>query len=82
MRYKPLLARITDEEGYEQSIEETADALRSTLSAVSTYFQNDGFMRVLPEFERYDRLVPRHVRAFQQTKAAWAKIMRCLEQQK
>ena len=80
MRYKPLLARITDEEGYEQSIEETADALRSTLPALSAYFQNDGFMRVLPEFERYDRLVPRHVRAFQQTKAAWAKIMRCLEQ--
>lgn len=75
IRYKPLLLYITQENCYEQKIEEIRQQLIYTLPKISAYFKNEDFKNILTEFEKYNKNVKKHFENFTETKRIWAKMM-------
>lgn len=74
VRYKPLLLYITQQEHYEERIEEMKEKLSYVLPKICTYFGRDDFMNVSSELKRYHRNVKKHYQEFLETQRIWAKI--------
>ena len=79
-RYKPLLLYITNPESYEERIDQMRRQLVSTLPKICEYFGQRRFMNILTELEEYARNVETHADQFEQTRAAWEKIMAYFEE--
>lgn len=75
IRYKPLLVRITQPHRYASIVDEMKRKLDRVIPKMVDYFENDKFVEVRTELDRYDRNVDRHHRAFMATRRAWAKVI-------
>ena len=74
IRYKPLLLYITDNEHYNDRIIEMREKLQQTLPKICAYFNDDSFMKIMDELERYNRNVRKHYQQFQQAQNAWSNV--------
>ena len=81
-RYKPLLLYITDRDNYNDQIMEMHEKLKQTLPKVCAYFNDDSFMKILVELDRYNRNVCKHYNQFKQSQKAWADICQYLKENK
>jgi hypothetical protein len=75
VRYKPLLLFITQNDRYDELIDDMKQKLSATLPKISAYFGKPEFMDLLPELERYHKNVRRHYVSFLKVQKAWAGIM-------
>ena len=75
IRYKPLLLYITQNESYNEKIDEIRKQLTETLPKVCAYFNHSEFINILEEFEKYTKNVVKHFNEFAETKLIWSKIM-------
>lgn len=78
IRYKPLLLYITQRDNYETEIMKMKENLSKVIPSICNYFGNDEFKKILDELEFYHAHVEEHYQDFENTKSAWAKIMRFL----
>jgi hypothetical protein len=74
IRYKPLLLYITQNERYDEKIEEMRRHLTASLPSICAYFGRDSFMNIMKELEQYNKNVKRHHKQFLETKRIWGKI--------
>lgn len=74
VRYKPLLLYITQQERYDEKIEEMRERLSVTLPKICEYFGRDDFMNISKELERYNRNVKKHYRQYLETQQIWTSI--------
>ncbi|MHB8065673.1 MAG: hypothetical protein ACYDG2_24150 [Ruminiclostridium sp.] len=74
VRYKPLLLYITQQEHYEEIIEEMKEKLDNTLPKICNYFGRKDFMNVSSELKRYHKNVKKHYQDFLDTQRIWSKI--------
>jgi hypothetical protein len=74
VRYKPLLLYITHRDEYEETIALMRSNLTEVLPKLADYFDDQKFMKILPELSKYDRNVKTHFEAFQRTQEAWKKL--------
>jgi hypothetical protein len=79
IRYKPLLLYITQRDDYETEILKMKENLTDVLPKICDYFGDNGFKEILNELEYYDQHVTDHYRDFEDTKAAWVKIINFLK---
>lgn len=82
IRYKPLLLYITQPDRYEKTIAEMKENLEFVLPKVCAYLNNNDFMNILPELNKYYLRIEEDYLAFQDTQVGWGKIMEHLAQQK
>lgn len=82
IRYKPLLLYITQEQNYENKIKKMREQLLATLPKICTYFDNNDFMNILSELNRYDRNVKKHYKEYLEIQEIWSKINRFLTKPK
>lgn len=75
IRYKPLYLYITQRDDYTKEIQKMRQDLSVVIPKICRFFGNDDFMGVQKELDRFDGQVEAHYRDFQQTKAAWIKVM-------
>ena len=75
IRYKPLLLYITAPETYQDTIAQMRDTLREVLPSVCRYFEQEQFMQILDELDKYDHLMKKHHAQFLETQTAWAKVV-------
>ncbi len=75
IRYKPLLVHITQPARYSVIVDEMKRKLDHVIPKMVDYFENENFLEVRTELERYDRNVRRHHRAFDETRSAWSKVI-------
>ncbi|MDD2481412.1 MAG: hypothetical protein PHF82_04665 [Lutispora sp.] len=81
IRYKPLLLYITQRDNYEMEIMKMKENLSKVIPKICSYFGNDEFKNILKELEFYHTHVEDHYKDFENTKLAWAKITKSLENQ-
>jgi hypothetical protein len=81
IRYKPLLLYITQRDNYETEIMQMKENLANVMPKICNYFGNDEFKNILDELEFYHTHVEEHYQDFEDTKSAWAKIVKYLENQ-
>ena len=81
IRYKPLLLYITNQEHYEEKIEEIREQIAASLPSVCTFFKRQDFMNISKELERYNKNVKKHYRQFMETRKVWAKIFEFITNQ-
>jgi hypothetical protein len=74
VRYKPLLLYITHRDDYQATIKVMRANLNETLPKLCNYFNDEKFMRILPELDKYDINVEKHFAEFNETQAAWKKL--------
>lgn len=74
IRYKPLLLYITQQEHYEEKIDEIRKLLAATLPKVCAYFGREEFMNISKELERYNKNVKKHYQQYIDTQHIWARI--------
>jgi hypothetical protein len=79
IRYKPLLAYVTNREGYEDEIARIRENLAVVIPRMCAYFGTDDFNRIPMELERYHRDVKAHFKDFEDQKIAWARVMASME---
>lgn len=79
VRYKPLLLYITNRENYEAEIAEMKANLSAVIPKICSYFGNEDFGSIINELEFYHSHVREHYKDFENTKTAWAKIIRFLK---
>lgn len=79
IRYKPLLLYITKRDSYDTEIIKMKKNLSTVIPKICNYFGNDEFGTIMDELDFYDSHVEEHYRDFQNTKAAWAKIIAFLK---
>lgn len=82
VRYKPLLLYLTQPEHYEARIDEMRRQLAYTLPKLSAYLGREEFLQISGELERYHQAVALHAQQFQQTIAAWRKLVAYLESER
>lgn len=75
VRYNPLLTYITAKEDYEHKMSSIRSALAATLPAIAEYFQEDRFLSIAAEFEKYSRNVNKHYKLFLLTQNTWKKMI-------
>lgn len=75
VRYKPLLLYITQQDHYEERIEEMREKIAASLPNICAYFGRDDFMNVSVELEKYNRNVKKHYWEFLKTQEIWEKIV-------
>ena len=80
VRYKPLLLYITQYNRYESLIRDMKQKLAFTLPKISAYFGKEEFLGIEQELARYHRNVRAHYAQFVKTQAAWADIMRYMNE--
>ena len=73
IRYKPLLLYITQQESYNQKIEDMREKLKEALPKINAYFPGPDFNNVLIELEEYNKNVEKHFESFKETQLVWAK---------
>ena len=81
IRYKPLLLYITQRDNYEMEIMKMKQNLSEVIPKICSYFGNDEFKNILKELEFYHTHVEDHYKDFENTKLAWIKIIKFLENQ-
>ncbi|HEY5583848.1 MAG TPA: hypothetical protein VIK78_05070 [Ruminiclostridium sp.] len=81
IRYKPLLLYITQRDNYETEIVKMRENLSNVIPKVCNYFGNNEFKKILSELEFYHAHVQEHYTDFENTKLAWAKIIKFLKNQ-
>lgn len=79
IRYKPLLIYITNRSGYKAEILKIKENLSKVLPSICAYFGNDKFENILSELDFFDAHVEEHYRDFENTKEAWTKIVKFLD---
>ncbi len=79
IRYKPLLLYITQRENYETEIMKMRENLLNVIPKICNYFGDKEFENILTEFEFYHTHVEVHYKDFENTKAAWLKIIKYLK---
>lgn len=79
VRYKPLLTYITKPDRFELEMTEMEQALSITLPKLAKYFQNERFMLVLPELQKYRKNVKKHFQQFALTQDVWNRIVSHIE---
>ncbi len=79
IRYKPLLLYITKRDTYEAEIVKMKENLADVLPNICDYFGNKEFENILKELEFYHTHVEDHYKDFENTKAAWVKIISFLK---
>ncbi|WP_124066461.1 hypothetical protein [Clostridium sp. E02] len=79
IRYKPLLLYITQRDNYESEIKKMKEDLSFVIPKICNYFGNEEFKSILDELEFYHTHVEQHYRDFENTKAAWLKIIKYLK---
>ncbi len=79
IRYKPLLIYITNRENYNEEIDKIRENLTIVIPKLCDYFGNADFKRILTELELYHNHVEQHYKDFENTKLAWIKVMKSLE---
>lgn len=82
VRYKPLLLHITDPEGAEEKIHLIQETLEEVLPKISAYFENENFLRLLPEFNKYSRNAKKHNKRFADTQDSWKRMMEYIDKEK
>lgn len=75
IRYKPLLVYITNRGQYEETMENIEKNLLFVIPKLNSFFNTQQFSNVLTEFKKFRKRVPVHYEEFQQTKAAWKKLI-------
>ncbi len=75
IRYKPLLLYITRRSDYEASVKQMRRNLGLLIPKLCDYFGNSGFARLYDELEYYSENVVCHYKMFEDTKAAWKKVV-------
>ena len=75
IRYKPLLLYITKRDSYKKELDYMKKNLHMILPVICRYFNNDKFMRLEDELEKYSSNVEKHFEMFEETKNAWRKLM-------
>jgi len=75
VRYKPLLLYITHPDSYAEKIEHMQETLDRVLPKLAEYFDNDGFLNIAVELEKYKRNVPKHFYQFRLAQKTWVKIL-------
>lgn len=78
VRYKPLYMYITHREEYSKIIENMRKALEETLPQICAYFNMSEFNDILGELDKFDKDVEKHFEEFENTKAAWKKMVETL----
>lgn len=78
IRYKPLLTLITQPEKYDSIIKDMTRKLDSSIPKFCRYFDMPQFDQVRIELNRYHRNVHQHLRSFESTRKAWAKVTQAL----
>jgi hypothetical protein len=81
IRYKPLLLYITQRDNYETEIAKMKENLSHVIPKICDYFGNNEFKKILDELEFYHTHVEDHYKDFENTKSAWAKILKFLHNQ-
>ncbi|NLI54336.1 MAG: hypothetical protein GX417_08410 [Clostridiales bacterium] len=76
VRYKPLLVNLTRPDDFEAEMSSMQETLDAVLPKFAAYFQNDGFLAIKGEFEKFRKNVPRHAAQFRLAQAAWQKMLR------
>ena len=79
IRYKPLLLYITRRNDYEAEIMKMKKNLENVIPNISNYFEDDGFENILDELEYFHVHVEDHYKDFENTKAAWLKIIKFIK---
>lgn len=64
VRYKPLLIYITQQENYEEKIEEMKKQIEESLPSICKYFKKEEFMNINKELEKYHRNVKKHYKEY------------------
>lgn len=82
IRYKPLLIYITNRKGYEDEMLKIKEDLSRVIPSLCSYFGNDKFKDILSELDFFDSHVKEHYKDFENTKSAWIKIVKFLEDRK
>ncbi|MEG2394662.1 MAG: hypothetical protein RSC36_06485 [Ruthenibacterium sp.] len=78
VRYKPLLVYLTHPDTYEAQMVQIRQTLERTLPKLAAYFDNERFMTVLTEFDRYRKNVKNHCAQFRSTQEIWQKLVQTL----
>jgi hypothetical protein len=81
IRYKPLLLYITQRDNYETEIAKMKENLSHVIPKICDYFGDNEFKKILDELEFYHMHVEDHYKDFENTKSAWAKILKFLHNQ-
>ncbi|SNS05635.1 hypothetical protein SAMN05446037_1003175 [Anaerovirgula multivorans] len=79
IRYKPLLLYITQRDDYETEIMRMKENLSNVIPKICNYFGNNEFENILDELEFYHTHVEEHYKDFEDTKSAWLKIIKFLQ---
>ena len=79
IRYKPLLTYVINREGYEAEIDAIRARLSATIPLLCAYFGTDRFNRISVELEDYHSHVAEHFKEFEDSKAAWAKLIASMD---
>ncbi len=78
IRYKPLMLYITQRESYEADIEKIKQDLAKVLPSICKFFGDNEFQSILDELEYYHTHVVEHYKDFENTKLAWIKLLKFL----
>src|SRR5574344_540920 len=76
VRYKPLLIYITQQDHYEEKIEEMREQIAASLPSICNYFGRRDFMNISLELEKYNRNVKKHYQQYLKTQEICEKIVR------
>ncbi len=76
VRYKPLLVYITDRNRFESIMESMKLNLQVTIPKLCTYFKTEEFQKILAEFDKYRKNVPKHFIDFEHTKTTWTRLLK------
>lgn len=79
VRYKPLLLYITQQDTYEKQIKDMRESLIKTIPKLCNFFSDERFNEILTELDYYNKNVKKHYKSFQETKAAWSKLLSSIQ---
>lgn len=74
IRYKPLLLYITQQDQYDNKIQEIRERLDAILPKISAFFNRDDFANLSTELERYNKNVKKHYNEYLETQKIWRNI--------
>ncbi len=77
VRYKPLLLYITQQNHYEERIEEMREQIAASLPSICNYFGRKEFMNISTELEKYNKNVKKHYSQYLKMQEIWDKITLC-----
>lgn len=79
VRYKPLLVSLTVPERFESEMRSIERTLENVLPKFAAHFQNQGFLSILDEFQKYRKNVGKHERQFLLAQSTWKKLLTAMD---